>query len=104
MAHPSGHNHKHEVGELSPCQIRTANRKLSYWPPMTCLRLAIDVESAEIPKQDFLKISADNNIILRKSLFDVVNLLESPFLKLPDPLANSDPPRKGILLRGPPIV
>jgi len=71
---------------------------------MDCLRISIEAEFIDIPKIRNLDFNAINEFISSERPLHEIHCLESPYLKLPDPLANSDPPKKGTLLRGPPLV
>ena len=104
LSHPAGHNHHHAEGELSSCQKRTACRDLSLWPPMTCLRIAIVVDIADSPQNKFLFSNACTGVDLTESSLKDIRFFKTPLLKLPDPHANSDPPKSSIFLRGPPLV
>ena len=104
MVHPAGHVHHHEEGELSSCEKRRVCQDVSLWPPMDCYRLTLLSEETEIPKKDDFFIQSISSLSEVNVLVSTSSVEASPFLKLPDPLANSDPPGNSLFLRGPPLV
>ena len=104
MAHPMGHNHHHEPGELSPCEKRKRNKDTAFWPLMDCDRMAIDTGHYRRPHNENL-IRAIQTLFVAPVKLQLVKieLPQAPALQLPEPRGNSDPPPESISRRGPPF-
>lgn len=46
VAHPTGHNHHHEPGEVTPCEMRKLYKGSTpvVWPPMECYHFLVDTD------------------------------------------------------------
>ena len=104
MAHPTGHKHHHEPGELSPCEKRKQNKETAFWPLMDCYRTAIEANHFQLPQNDKLVRTVQTLLVaqVRPEIAKMALPEEAP-IRLPDPCGNSDPPLEAISLRGPPL-
>jgi hypothetical protein len=102
LNHPTGHNHHHEPGTFSPCQLRVMCSETSFWPPMDCHRVAPDIDYFSGPADDYqIKISAIQCLIT--PYFISIGELENPYLLDTHHYSDSDPPFGIYRHRAPPF-
>lgn len=104
VTHPLGHkHHTHEPGKPTPCELRKQFKDVTaYWPPMDCYKISIDSDDFQQPEKVKPTIPTLAFIAV---FFEIVKIKseEKPFILLPDPNSNSDPPLSVNSLRGPPF-
>ncbi len=109
VAHPSGHDHPHIFGKLTPCEVRAKEirdtEETGIWPVMTCHTFIISVDDFQSPKESQFKIDEKQHVF-PISNFQLVSLdyPREPNSMPPELHCRSATSIGSKLLRAPPVV
>ena len=109
IAHPTGHDHPHEFGKLTPCEIRAKDirdvKETGIWPSMVCHTFIIEVDEFQIQEEESYLVDQKQQFAAYIDLATVALLYpQEPYLMPPDPYCRSATTIGPKQLRAPPIV
>lgn len=109
IAHPFGHDHHHEPGKPTPCELRAKAIRESngpiMLPPMDCDKFSVNADDYQAPDDSQVKPTTQT-LVVAAVLLDIVRLdyPEEPFPIPPDPKCRSATVISTRQLRAPPLV